>query len=245
LNRIKATDVCQLCAGVRDYWTQPELGNSWGGPFNGQSGRQGLFQQLIHVAEPTLILETGTYRGATTEFFAKSNLPVITIEAHPRNYAFSRIRLRRHPNVKVWFEDSRIKLRSILGSITPCSTAKPILAYLDAHWNADLPLAEEIEIIFSNCPNAVVMIDDFQVPDDPGYAYDDYGQGKALTSEYIAPEVQKFDLALFYPTVSSADETGARRGCVVLANKKLWACPLAGTDLMRTIPAAEECAAQS
>jgi hypothetical protein len=52
--------------------------------------------------------------------------------------------------------------------------------YFDAYSNEDLPLAEEIDIIFGRSPHAVVMIDDFEVTDDPGFAYDDYGPGKAL-----------------------------------------------------------------
>jgi hypothetical protein len=31
----------------------------------------------------------------------------------------------------------------------------------------------------------VAMIDDFRVPGDEGYAYDDYGPGKALTADYL------------------------------------------------------------
>jgi hypothetical protein len=38
-----------------------------------------------------------------------------------------------------------------------------LFVYLDAHWNDDLPLAEELEIVFGACPNAIVMIDDFNV----------------------------------------------------------------------------------
>jgi hypothetical protein len=45
----------------------------------------------------------------------------------------------------------------------------PLFFYLDAHWNEDLPLAEEIDLIFSRSPCAVVMIDDFEVPGDPGF----------------------------------------------------------------------------
>jgi hypothetical protein len=136
--------------------------------------------------------------------------------------------------VKVCFEDSRIKLRTILGSITPSSKTKPILAYLDAHWNADLPLAEEIEIIFSNCPNAVVMIDDFQVPEDSGYGYDDYGPGNALTPEYIAPAVRRYSLIKLYPALPSANETGCKRGCTVLTNKTELADVLVKTGFLRT-----------
>ena len=60
------------------------------------------------------------------------------------------------------------------------------------------------------------MVDDFQVRDDPGYDYDDYGPGKALNAEYIATAVEAHDLAIFYPAASSQEETGLRRGCVVL-----------------------------
>jgi hypothetical protein len=47
------------------------------------------------------------------------------------------------------------------------------------------------------------MIDDFQVPDDNGYGYDDYGVGKALIRGYIAPLASQFDLAEFYPRTPS------------------------------------------
>ena len=100
-------------------------------------------------------------------------------------------------------------LRSVTGST--------LFFYLDAHWNADLPLAEELEIVFARCPAAVVMVDDFQVPDDPGYGYDDYGPGKTLTPDYIAPMVASHDLAAFYPATPATEESGERRGCVVLA----------------------------
>jgi hypothetical protein len=64
------------------------------------------------------------------------------------------------------------------------------------------------------------MIDDFQVPGDGGYRYDDYGPGKALTEEYL-PTSELEGWTLLYPTASSADEAGARRGCCVLAPPKL------------------------
>lgn len=66
-----------------------------------------------------------------------------------------------------------------------------LFAYLDAHWGEDLPLAEKLEIVFSWDSDAIVMIDDFQVPDDPGYAYDDYGPGKALTPDLVDPACRR------------------------------------------------------
>jgi hypothetical protein len=105
--------------------------------------------------------------------------------------------------------------------------------YLDAHWNEDLPLADEIDIIFGRSSNAVVMIDDFEVPGDPGFDYDDYGPGKALNAEYIAPLAEKHGLAIFYPSVPSREETGRRRGCTVLCKSAFLGRALQHIPLLR------------
>ena len=51
-----------------------------------------------------------------------------------------------------------------------------------------------------------------------GYEYDDYGPEKRWVAGYIAPAVSAHRLQVFYPSTPSANESGARRGCVVLAN---------------------------
>jgi hypothetical protein len=61
------------------------------------------------------------------------------------------------------------------------------------------------------------MIDDFEVADDPGYGFDDYGPGRALTVDYLAGSVVA-GWELLYPAVSSADEGGSKRGCCVLVS---------------------------
>ena len=108
-----------------------------------------------------------------------------------------------------------------------------LLVYLDAHWKDDLPLAEELEIVFDNCPNAIVMVDDFQVPFDVGYGYDDYGVGQSLTTDYIEPIVAARGLRILYPSTPAAHETGARRGCVVLAKNTALAQALTSLPLLR------------
>jgi hypothetical protein len=111
-----------------------------------------------------------------------------------------------------------------------------LFVYLDAHWNDDLPLTEELEIVFGACPNAIVMIDDFLVPFDEGYRYDDYGAGRSLTADYIEPIVVAHRLRLFYPSTPSVCETGERRGCVVLAKNTALAVELASLPLLREAP---------
>jgi energy-coupling factor transporter ATP-binding protein EcfA2 len=88
---------------------------------------------------------------------------------------------------------------------------------LDAHWHDDLPLREEVDLIFRRWTRPVLMIDDFQVPDDSGYQFDDYGQGKKLSLEYLDP-VAHLGFTPFFPALPSSEEVGVKRGWVVLAS---------------------------
>lgn len=201
--------------GVLDYYRFPQSRQGWGGPLNGQQQRQLMVSVLIEQLNIGAIIETGTFRGNSTEFFADlCPGPVFTIEADRRLYGYSRARLFRRRNIFSLLDDSRNGLRSLIGDTR--LQGKRILFYLDAHWGADLPLGEEIDLIFCNWSEAVVMIDDFQVLDDPGYAFDDYGQSKALTLEYIKKFQNNFGLKVFFPVAKSSQETGAKRGCVLL-----------------------------
>ena len=182
---------------------------------------------------PAAIIETGTFRGTTTEYMAETGLPLYSVEGLARNYGFSRARLWRKRNVHLYHGDSREVLRRLFAGKLRNLGDHTVFAYLDAHWNADLPLREELEIIFDHCPAAVVMIDDFQVPDDPGYQYDDYGSGKSLSPVYIEPVLSAYDLEAYYPAIRSSEETGAKRGCVVLGNEYIPGSSLRELPLLR------------
>jgi hypothetical protein len=88
--------------------------------------------------------------------------------------------------------------------------------YLDAHWRRDLPLRQEVEEILTACADAIGMIDDCRVEGDTGYGFDDYGDGQAISLEYIWPVSEPFDPRAFVPVVPTEQEAGARRGCMVL-----------------------------
>lgn len=222
-----------MARGVWDYFMRPDLRDPWGGPFNNQSGRKALFHSLLETFRPWAIVETGAYRGSTTEFFATTGLPVFSVELDFHAYAFSRVRLREARNAKVLNGDSRVVLRDLLDGPSWVNHGANAFFYLDAHWGEDLPLAEEVDIIFSRCPDALVMIDDFAVAGEPGYGYDDYGPGKTLEAAYIGPSIQAHDLAVFYPSTPSSEETGALRGCVVLAKADQHGGKLATLPLLR------------
>ena len=92
--------------------------------------------------------------------------------------------------------------------------------YLDAHWEGDLPLQEEIEIILRRFPNFLIMIDDFRVPGDSGYGFDDYGPTKMLALRDF-PFHEDRRMSVYFPTCRSEVETGTKRGCVVLVAPSL------------------------
>ena len=220
--------------GRIEYHLFPERRQSWGGPFNGQIGRTCLVQHLLQKLKPSLIVETGTFRGTTSVYLAQTGLPVVSIEAHARNFGFAKQQLAHFDNIKLLLGDSRHHLRHGLSEwIGGPSLDVNLFAYLDAHWYEELPLAEELEIIFEYVPTAIVMVDDFQVPGDQGYGYDDYGPGRALIASYVAPALERFGLAAFYPTLPSSEESGARRGCVVLASREHLVGALEATSLLR------------
>lgn len=192
--------------------TQPGVLSSWGGPLNGQRERQRIVRDLARHLDFETVVETGTFRGTSTEFLASvTGAEVHTVESSPRNYEFARRRFVGRSAIHPVRGDSRSFLRQLSSSAGDAAT----LFYLDAHWHDDLPLRDELEIIAGAWRRAVVLVDDFQVPGDPGYGYDDYGPGKALTADYLPP-LEGWQVS--YPAAPSRVETGARRGCVVLAS---------------------------
>lgn len=187
----------------------------WGGPLNGQEGRVALCRQIFAALRPAAIVETGTHRGTSTEFFAAFGVPVYSVEVDPRYHAFAVRRFRStRQQLHLALADSRTCLRQLAAD--PPFPKDGVFFYLDAHWHSELPLAEEISIIFDHWWRSVVMIDDFKVPGDC-YSFDDYGPGAVLDADYLR-DTGRSDIVGFYPTLPAADETGARRGCIVLCN---------------------------
>jgi hypothetical protein len=204
-------------------------------PFNGQRFRQLLFWALIEKLEPAAIVETGTFRGATTDLLSQTKLRVFSVESNPQYYGFAQARLWRRSNVTLMCADSRSALLALFDGPLRSLASRTLFFYLDAHWNHDLPLRAELDIIFTCCDHAVVMIDDFQVPFDDGYGFDDYGSDKVLNASYIERVIVSHKLARSYPSTSSVTESGSRRGCVVLAKNTVHGQVLRTLGLLSVI----------
>lgn len=192
-----------------------------------------LFRELIQGFAPQLIVETGTYRGMTTRFLAEAapGVPILTVELSKRALGFARRNVRDLSSVRVEAGDSRFLLRKL--SAEPGIGQQRIFFYLDAHWGPDLPVVDELVSIFSAWQDAIVAIDDFEVPDDPGYGFDYYDAERALTLATVTPIVQRFDLTVFFPSLRADEESGKRRGAVVLAGSPRSVALLRGLRSLR------------
>jgi hypothetical protein len=183
--------------------------------FNGQRVRKAIFKELLTHFAFEAIIETGSWVGNTTGYMAEvSGLPVWSSEIDPRFAALARTRLVKFDRIVIENCDSREFLKKL--SRTNLRNVFPFF-YLDAHWNNDLPLRDEIALIAGSWEQFVMLVDDFAVPGDSGYGFDDYGKGKSLSLDYIKDLLDLLSLVAYYPTSSSHHETGERRGCVILA----------------------------
>ena len=181
-------------------------------PLNGQMRRAELLQEVATVFKPAAVIETGTYRGSSTEWLASTfGVRVYSIELNPYNFFYSSFRLRSNRRVSLFRGDSSEVLRAF--SIDPAIPKQRVLFYLDAHWGNELPLKAELESVASSWADSVVMIDDFEVPGDPGYGFDDYGEGQRLSVDYL----HSLSATRFWPRADSSSETGFKRGSVILA----------------------------
>jgi hypothetical protein len=200
-------------------------------PMNGQAARLEIAREIFELCAINRVIETGAYRGATTDWLSQFGKPVTTIEINPVLAAYCRARLRPRANVQVRNMNSVEGLQALVGELD--DRTEPTFFYLDAHWYDYLPLRGELEVVFANFTQAVVMIDDFQVPDDPDYYYDDYGSGGVLTLTYLR-EAALPPMNYFFPTVKGRWETGGRRGSIVMTANSSMFDRLCNAPLLRT-----------
>lgn len=198
------------------------------GPFNGQRRRAEAVTAMFAATPFATIIETGTFRGLTTMFLREiSGAPIATIEVNPGYFEYSRRRLRSLDRVSPFLGHSPVVLERLRQE--KAWQAGPVFFYLDAHWLDDLPLIEELRVVRGGWTDFAVLIDDFRVEDDAGYFYDDYGPGKTLALPLLAGLAELADLHVFWPAALARNETGARRGGIVLAS------PGRIADALRTI----------
>lgn len=181
-------------------------------PLNGQVKRRDFVEELLADFAPQAVIETGTFLGTSTLFFAANapaGCPVHTVELDDLYYGFAKKRFERMGvNINIHRMSSEAFLSKFRFEV------ERLFCYLDAHWYGYLPIREEI-VALAGYPQVVVGIDDFEVPGEPSWGFDNYRRRGVLTWSYIEDAAQ--DFTVFYPAYSPEEDNGSRRGFCVLA----------------------------
>jgi hypothetical protein len=131
---------------------------------------QSAFRLMIEQANVSCIIETGTNDGTSTIEFAKMVKRVVTIEKSAELCAIAKPRLEGLGNVELWEGSSS----ELLGKVIWRHGHEEVLFVLDAHWEKDWPLLQELQTINAlrnSMPwKCTVVVDDFFVPDLPQFA---------------------------------------------------------------------------
>lgn len=185
--------------------------------FNGQMVRKRCFEQMLIAIRFDALVETGTWLGNTTGYLREvSNLPVYSTEISSTYHYTAKARLKRLDRIELFNLDAVQFLRAL----PPAGLLREqtLFFYLDAHWYNYLPLRDEIITIAQQWDQFVILIDDFEVPGDSGYKFDDYGpQTGRLDLTLIADLPAVHSLNIHFPSSSSTEETGRKCGWVVLS----------------------------
>ena len=182
-------------------------------PFNKQSFRKRMADELFSRIKPVAIVETGTNIGNTTQYFATKQAPLFGIEFNEILHAISSIRLNHLPHVEIIQGDSvDVMKKRKFGDNNGI-----VFFYLDAHWYNNLPLKEEMNLVARDYDRFVVMIDDFSVHDDTDYGFDTYPGIGSLSLPYIRNSLQK-EFGYYYPACQGINEDSFRRGAIVICD---------------------------
>ena len=119
-----------------------------------------LFLKELYKSQ--VFVETGTFRGDSALKMAKIFEKVVTIENSKTMYELARDNLKGKENIEAVFGDTQQLLPKIVGPV------KNGTFWLDAHYSGgatyglgdECPLIVELCILFQECSNPVILIDD-------------------------------------------------------------------------------------
>lgn len=155
-------------------------------PFAGDGLLEKEIRRLITAYGIRAAVETGVHQGVTTRALAGMVPTVHAIEINGDYYAESHLRLAGVPNVRLYHGASQDVLPVLLPLIE-----RPVLYYLDAHWDGNYPLPAEVEIIAQHDPRPVIVMHDMAVPGHPGFHADPRPDGSPFDYEWVRPGLEK------------------------------------------------------
>jgi predicted O-methyltransferase YrrM len=206
---------------IRDF----RYGTGWGA-FHCDAIYRKFMIDLVDAFRFTSFVETGTFRGYSTELMAlhQPRLPIFTIEVEPCTYKLAKRVLSKYPNITQHLGNSGDRIRDL---IREKRLGDFPLFFLDAHWQRYWPLRDELRHITEAKLRAVIVIDDFEVPGRPEFGFDIDGgaeivDGLKCNLDYIRPSLPPPNLYhAIYPKYSQQDANiwwrqGSLRGHLIL-----------------------------
>ena len=154
----------------------------WSLPFGGNYRYLSTMIQILDWYNPLYIIETGTFVGTTTKFFSKFSSEVFSIEISNEFIEIARKNLNNSPNITLVQGDSPAKIKNLIDN--HINKDKKVFFYLDAHWEANLPLQAEVSLILQYFLDFIIVIDDFKNEFDTDFSYDSYN-GIAIDHQLI------------------------------------------------------------
>lgn len=185
----------------------------------GYEGDNFIHEEIKRLCEKhkiSTIIETGTYRGATTKRLATLVDKVYTIENNPENIAYSSNQFQGIANIELETGDSSIHLARVLDKLVQKGRKKKVLFFLDAHWEKHCPLLEELKTIAQYGYKPVIVIHDWKVPNRPDLGFDSYN-GQDYELSWIMDSLKEIYGEFEFHYNDKAE--GAKRGVIYIEPK--------------------------
>lgn len=190
--------------------TQKEFDERNAKGFEGDEYLAADIANICKVKEVDLIIETGTYRGFTTQRLAEL-AETYTVELNEEFFKESKKNIGDNPKITQFLGNTVDFLKEQL----PKLKDKKLLFFLDAHfYNQPCPLLHELAVIAENKIKPIIAIHDFLNPSHLDYGYDIYN-GQPFTWEWIKPSIEKI-YGENYSFHYNDKATGAKRGVIFI-----------------------------
>ena len=162
-----------------------------------------LHQLVAHLApRAAAFIETGCNVGSTARYVARTfpHLRVLSCEADEKSFAFASQRLAECPGATVRHVASPQFLHD-LHREEPDLFQQRNLYWLDAHgYGFRWPLRDEVAFITTTAPGGYILIDDFEVPGQPQFHFDQ-SEDQVCSFATVAPQLNpRHPYQLVYPT---------------------------------------------
>lgn len=183
--------------------------------FHGDTYLLQLVDLLVEAGKIEYFIETGTYHGGTLAYFASKFKHIKSFSCEPSKKSFP-IAADNCKNLDVILKNFRSQDFFVWFKKThSLAFEQPTLFWLDAHGSFLMegrgtvfswPLQKEISFITKHFKHCYILIDDFKVPNNPKFEYDEY-KLHICSHKYIRNNIHWDKYVLYYPAYTERTST--------------------------------------